>query len=177
MKSKLSIVWKFIYFSLPFLIFIASVIVVKVGLKNCYDYENKVYVINNNNFNMSDLIAILTFLFGTILAIDIHYYDQIEPKYKENKKNENDDEYEEDDYSLKSFLEGDKFKRVVGVTHIVFISIMNLAYIIQTFLSFSLSIFTFILSNELILIAVLFTDIFYIILCLGRQIYKWCENF
>ena len=123
---------------------------------------DKTYIINNNSFSISDLLAILTFLYGIILTIDIHYYDQIEPKYGDNGPIE------------EQFFEGNRFKRTVGIFNIMIISLFNIIIIAQAFVAFNnLQI----ISIENLLIILLFTDVFYVILCLVRQIKKWLDKY
>lgn len=124
---------------------------------------------------MSELIMINTFLIGIILTFDIHFYDQIEPKYhNKNQLKENPDDEPEtaNKYSTIRLF----FKRNYNLTiivNIVSITIINVTTILQYYLV-AINPIGFTVEEELM--ALFFTNWIYVVFSIFRQFNKWLSN-
>lgn len=145
----------------PLWIFVGAAAIVKIFFDNSFNVETNSFVINSHNISSSDLLAITTFLFGTILTFDMHHYDQIEPKYESLEQKEKDKE---------------KIKRYKAetLTHLIGISVLNISFILQFFISFEIGEPWF--TSEEIVLTTFFADIVYLAFSLARQFGKWLEN-
>ena len=95
------------------------------------------------------------------MTFDIHHYDQIEPKYQDKDEQIGD----KDKYRI---YKGEVLAQLIGI------SVMNIALILQYFISFRGMAFGF--TSEELLLAAFFGDIFYLVCSLTRQFAKWLEN-
>ena len=164
MKKKnrfFSTVFTFVKMLLPIWIIIISCVLVKVLFKDAWNESESWFYINGHTIPSSDLLAITTFLFGTILTFDIHHYDQIEPKYQDKDEQIGD----KDKYRI---YKGEVLAQLIGI------SVMNIALILQYFISFRGMAFGF--TSEELLLAAFFGDILYLVCSLTRQFAKWLEN-
>lgn len=116
-----------------------------------------------------------TFLIGIILTFDIHFYDQVEPKYRDKSEDEeNRDKIitSANRYStIKRF-----FKRNYNLTiiiNIVTITIINVTTILQYYL---VAVNPKWCSVEEELMALFFTNWIYVVFSIMRQFDKWLKN-
>lgn len=145
----------------PYWIFMGAAAIVKIFFDNSFNVETNSFIINSHNISSSDLLAITTFLFGTILTFDMHHYDQIEPKYESLEQKENEKG------KIKKF-------KVETLTHLMGISVLNISFIIQFFISFDSGKAWF--TSEELVLTTFFADIVYLAFSLARQFGKWLEN-
>ena len=165
--SRAKIVFKNIllvtYILSPVLVYLLSIIVVKYLIPLEFNAEDNIlYYYNNHRVNISDLISMCVFLFATILTFDIHYYDQIEPKYLRGQNPE--------DIAKNT----NKRTRTITICHILQITLTNLWAIVSYF---TLIIDTIWATSEELIMALFFTDwVYLILLSLSRQLKKWFDN-
>ena len=163
--SKIKIFWyyaKRVFKAFMCLFFyILFFILVKIFYSDIYDAEQKLIVVNGNSFSTGELIAVVTFLFGIILTFNIHYYDQIEPKYSNlGEGQENTSDY--------------FFERSSQIFNISMLTIINTLIVVQNFTAFRK--FYFLVSAEQNLLILLFTNFTYLLICVIKQVEKWGEN-
>lgn len=85
--------------------------------------DNSLMYFNDNPIEYSTVFELNTFLFGIILTFDMHYYDQIEPKY--DLDNQTEYEFNKMIYKRTFFL----IKMFVIITMNVLSTVFNLTWI------------------------------------------------
>lgn len=102
-KLILSLIFFFAIAFFPIITFVIFLI----GVCNFIPCEfdeliNGFYYYNNYSITVSELIMINTFLIGIILTFDIHFYDQVEPKYQDKSKVEENQDPKNENINIQS---------------------------------------------------------------------------
>ncbi len=168
-----------LYFAVSFFPVITFVIFL-IGVCNFIPCEfdesiNGFYYYNNHSITVSELIMINTFLIGIILTFDIHFYDQVEPKYPDRSiVKENQDEIIENTnkYSIIRLFFKQNYNLII-IVNILSITIINVTPILQYYL---VAINPKWCSVEEELMALFFTNWIYVVFSIARQFNKWLKN-
>lgn len=164
-----------VYFTVAFFPIITFILFL-VGVCNFIPCEfdktiNGFYYYNNHTITVSELIMINTFLIGIILTFDIHFYDQVEPKYNDKENQNNSIENTNKFSSIRLF-----FKQNYNLTiivNIVSITLINVTSILQYYL---VAINPKWCTVEEELMALFFTNWIYVVFSITRQFNKWLIN-
>ena len=116
-----------------------------------------------------------TFLIGVILTFDIHFYDQIEPKYfdKSKLKERQDKELENTNTFSNVKLFFKQNYNLIIIVNIISITFINVTTILQYYL---VAVDPIWCSVEEELMALFFTNWIYVVFSIMRQFNKWLNN-